>query len=271
MKLKKTICILVFLSVVLITGCYQADKGNVVLENAQYAIIEDNRMYSLRFYNNEMKDSLDSASGSVSPRSISFVSVGEMKECIEKGKFSKTDLLTMQYFAKNSRGEITICNLNRLFDATLPNDVPLDGVTWYGQTYTLGFGGKYTGRIQFCSQDYYDQEVARYKYENNPKLEIISKTSVEDRDATVYVCRNRSNDLYFRDIQYTYTNGDKTIFFVETYNFSELYADTPTRIYFFGYMHGQYFCGSISGFRQRPSYEWLQAFGLTPYEEKETE
>ena len=45
----------------------------------------------------------------------------------------------------------------------------------------------------------------------------------------------------------------------------------PKHVSFWGSINGTYFTGSVGGFTERPSYEWVTSFGLTPYVETETE
>ena len=241
-----------------------------ILENSQYAIIEDDGEYSLRYHDDELKNYWENKQGSIAVPTIKFSSIDEMKKSIEEGQFTIDELIGMQLFAKNSRGETKICNLNSLFDVTLPDGVPLESVTWFGQEYSFGFGGRFTGELGICSQKWYNSEIDVRKYEKNEKLTIVSKNVIEDRNATVYICRN-TNGVSFKDIQYTYTDKDKVIHFNELYMFSDYASDIPTRIDFCGCVNGQYFAGSIRGFSSRPTYEWLQSFGLTPYVETETE
>lgn len=263
--MKRYICLLVALLLLMLGGC---SAGVEVLTNDKYAILEKDGTYSIKLHDPESYYGSQSAMQSSSAAFyLEFSSVGKMKEAIEKGSFSKETLEKMlENFSKDSNNNVLICNPNKLYDVTLPEDVTARAIHWFGDTYNFLLGGH--GSLVFTDKVWHDEYAKRHDIEAG-KAEVISVNMIPDRNAKEVIYVSLMGQPR-RMVTYSYTSGTKTITVAERYNLDE--SETiPNNISFWGCCDGAYFTGYVYELTERPSFEWVTAFGLTPYVETETE
>lgn len=263
--MRKYICLLLALLLLVLSGC---SAGVEVLTNDKYAILEKDGIYSMKLHDPEAYSGGGSASQNASEAFyVEFSSVGKMKETIEEGSFSKETLEKMQEcFSKDQNNNVLICNTNKLYDVTLPQGVTARAIHWFGDSYNFLLGDH--GAIDFTNKAWHDEYAKRHDIESG-KAKVISVNMLDDRNAKEVIYENLLGQPRSM-ITYSYTSGNKTISVAEQYNLDE--SETiPYSIGFWGCCNGAYFTGHMYGLTERPSYEWVTAFGLKPYVETETE
>ena len=249
----------------ILSGC---SAGVEVLTNDKYAILEKDGIYSMKLHDPEAYYGSQSALQSSSAAFyLEFSSVGKMKEAIEKGSFSKETLEKMQKnFSKDSNNNVLVCNPNKLYDVTLPEGVTARAIHWFGDTYNFLLGTR--GALGFTDKEWHDEYAKRHDIEAG-KAEVISVNMIPDRNAKEVIFENLMGQPR-RMVTYSYKSGNKTISIAEQYNLDE--SETiPYSVSFWGCCDGAYFTGHIYGLTERPSYDWITSFGLTPYVEAKTE
>lgn len=266
--MKKICCFTITLLLIFLCGC---SRGVEVLRNSQYSILEEHGEYSIKFHNpaDVYSSGSDILIGTAEMAvAVEFTSITEMKQAIEPGHFSEYELDIIQSkFEKNSRGEIKICNTDKLYDVTLPDDVETRVIEWFGDSYIFLIGENCS--LNFTDQSGYD-ECAKQNNIESGKSKIISVETIEDRNARVVTYESYLSATPRKMVTYSVASGGKTITVAERYNLNE--SDTvPFSINFWGNCDGAYFTGYIYELTERPSFEWVTSFGLTPYVETETE
>ncbi len=205
---------------------------------------------------------------------VAFDSLAKMKECIETGNFTRIQLARMQYFPRASNGKIAVCDPDNLYDFKVPEGLLLKQVVWTGVYYSFTFTPDYSamkyggyGSIGLISQERYEEiaQKADLKSGENANIKILSESVDPQTNGTVICYENRNG--VFKQILYTHTDGENKITIEETYRESDGFEDPSISVW--GNCGEQYFSGSISALRERPSYEWITSFVLTPYVETE--
>lgn len=255
-------------------GCStNADPGIEIYSNEQFSVKEHNGERYLDFHDDSYQIAADAIGhgealeeGSV----VTFKSVKEMKECIEQGKFSKEDLVLVQTYAKASNGKVAVCDTKNLYDVKLPEDTILRMIGWFGTNYTfVADTDSTTTRIHLVSKEERDKYIASKDVEANSNLEIVSK-EVDLDGTTTIVYDNLTFNYRSRIVRYTVTVNGNAVTFLEKYDYGR--SETiPWGISFWGEGNGAYFYGTISGFEEVPSREWLTSFAVVPYVETVTE
>ena len=196
---------------------------------------------------------------------ISFQSVKEMKDCLELGKFSETDLIAMQSYKKASNGKVMVCNTDKLFDVRLPEDSELKMIGWFGAFYTfVAENNSSTIRVHLVSKEERDEYIEKKNVESNSNLAVVSKEVDPVSGETIIVYDNLAFGYRSRMVQYMLTTDGGSITFLEKYDYDK--SETlPWGISFWGENAGGYFYGTISGFEEMPSREWLAAIAVVPY------
>ena len=245
------------------------------INDLQYTVIAQTDAYDLCCYQSQYfikpnislstgSENMDNTGSQMIKHVPTFSSIEELKEAILTGDFTKEDLQSIvQYFPKDELGNILICNPNLLVNASLPDGVTLQKVTWSGLSYGFEFSYKEAiGGITVCTENQYTEMLEKYhtKFYENERVTLVSDEIVADRNARV--CHYSTSLGEFKNIHYTYTCGDRTLMICECYR--PTYSETaPSMIQFVGTQGSLYFFGSIFYLDSRPSFEWLQAFGLT--------
>ncbi len=205
---------------------------------------------------------------------VAFESIAQMKACIETGNFTSIQLARMQYFPRASNGKVAVCDPDNLYDFKAPEGLLLKQVVWTGVYYSFSFTPDYSamkyggyGSIGLISQERYEEiaQKADLKSGENANIKILSESVDPQTNGTVICYENRNG--VFKQILYTHTDGENKITIEETYRESDGFEDPSIRVW--GNCGEQHFSGSISALRERPSYEWITSFVLTPYVETE--
>ena len=263
--MKKYICILLVILLLALSGC---SKEVEVLSNDQYRIMEKGGQYYMELHKPVGSSSGNALEGTAqAPYNIQFSSLKELKNAITEGKFTEKQLAHMQEnFPRNKSGNVLLCNVNKLYNAAVPEGVEVGSIHWYGDNYSFMLNED--GRLNFCSKNAYDEFMSSMEV-NADAVSIVDETTTSDRNAKVVEFKNLLGEPRKR-ITYSFTANTKTITIAEEYHLDESEA-VPYRIKFCGTDNGVYFTGYMYGFTERPSYEWVTSFGLKPYVETETE
>ena len=263
--MKKWFCVLLALFLIMLNGC---SRGVEVLSNDQYCIMEKDGQYYMELHKPVSSSPGNTLEGTAqAPYIIQFSSLKELKNAITEGKFTEKQLAHMQEnFPRNKSGNVLLCNVNKLYNAAVPEGVEVETIHWYGDRYRFVFDKD--GWIDFSVREAYDKFALGYDIESGT-AKIISVNMISDRNA---------KEVVFEDllgaprkmVTYSYKSEEKTITIAEQYNLDES-ETVPFSINFWGTCDGAYFTGNMYGFTERPSYEWVTSFGLKPYAETETE
>lgn len=263
--MKRYICILLAILLLTLSGC---SRGVEVLSNDQYSIMEEDGQHYMKLHKAVSVTSGSTSAGTAqAPYVIKFSSLEEMKNAITEGTFTEEQLAHMQAnFPSNKRGNVLLCNVNKLYSATVPAGIDVGPIHWYGDNYKFIISEE--ANISFCDKEAHDEFAKACDIESG-KAKIISVTTIEDRNAKVVTFENLAGAPR-KMVTYNHTSGGKTITVAEQYNLDES-ETVPYSISFWGNCDGAYFTGYMYGFTERPSYEWVTSFGLKPYVETETE
>lgn len=268
--MKTMISVILVLSI-LLCGCgLVLNEGTEFHDNNAYTIMEKDGVYGLRFHSPKSTSSSGNIQYSEVAPSFTFASPGHMKERILAGNFTKLQLDTLKELHRNSDGYLTIFNLQELYDAVLPAGLQYNEVSWFGgEGYSFRWDKDgMVGTVRVDTESAIKKELDSF-YVENGRATIISKNTIQDRNATE-ICYVGPYGDKLKDIIYTYNENGKDITILEWYELSV--SDTiPSSISIAGTVDGVYYYVYISGFSERPSYEWITSFGLKPYVETETE
>lgn len=258
----------------LLSGCGAASEPGVeVLSNAQYSIMERNGEYYFDFKEDVDQSTANGQMDAAIPGSDGFIfgSVKVMRDRIVNGGFSAANLSAMSGWAKTADGKVAVCDVNALWDAYLPQDMPLACVRWFGRDYSFVFeNDDLEGRLYFATESIYRRMQQIYELEETENCKFISVEQVAERDATVITFESQVASSG-KQISYTYTENGFTVTIFEEYLYD--YSDETVPFIVIGMAEGNgiYYYWSVGGFTERPSYEWIKSIGLKPYVETESE
>lgn len=265
--MKKILCIILTVLLLILSGC---SKSNEVCSNDLYGIYEVDGEFILRFHNEDINVSNPNHSGTLKAPDITFPSVSSMKKAILNADFSTDALDAIIRKARADDGDVVICNLNKLYDAVLPEGEKLARVRWFIDSYSFSMH-TLSGSLSLATESDVKDFADLYGFDpNNPNVTIESKSTEEARNATVYEYKLNNYNEEWKCVIYTQSTKDKTITVVEQYNYGTS-KTVPETICFWGNCGDAFFTGKLTGFTERPSYEWVTSFGLKPYVETETE
>ena len=201
---------------------------------------------------------------------IYFDSIQEMYDDIIQCNFSEYEMSSLKE-ALQSHKKIAIPDLDNFSQPVVPDDLRwMDSrVVWYGDSYYWFVLEHATPAICSSCQGYLPYFLAISEKDFNTYLTeeqfnfngnaILSIEEVEDRKATAYITQSEDG-LETIFLLYSITDGDKQIHFREMLsadgNIIEMYIRDGA---LYGYFQMKYLYN-------RPSVEWLSAFGLEPYE-----
>ena len=249
------------------------DPGVELYRNEQFAVKEYNGERYLDFYDDSYRiaaGATNQTGGLQEGNTISFQTLKEMKDCIELGKFSEKDMITMQSFRKASNGKVLVCDTDKLFNVKLPENTNVKKIGWFGAFYIfVAENNSTTIRVNLVSKEERDEYIEKKNVESNSNLTVVSKEVDPVTGETVIEYDNHAFGYRSRTVQYTLTTDGGTVTFLEKYDYDK--SETlPWGISFWGENAGGYFYGTISGFEEMPSREWLTAIAVVPYSENET-
>ena len=203
-----------------------------------------------------------------------FTSIGQMQQEIITGPISKHELFALCLPSQSENGEIEICNPNKLYECTAPDEFDLEYITWYRTDYTFYLAGDNANSLISC----YDEESYTASFNNHYKEFLLDspetltkQTWTPNRFATVYYCNTGVAKLKY--ICYEISAGHKKMYIQEEYVLERQKGDVPVSdkvpnyVQFWGVEKGGYFEGLLYDLTERPSVEWLSQFGLVPYKD----
>lgn len=266
-KTKIIIALALCLVVMLHTGC-SALTGRgyaTIAKNDNYKILTDNEYCYIRYSKAQKKELEEEAKFCQSLILPRYESVEAMKQGILQGNFTKEEQKSLQICTrKNEKGDIQICNIEKMYDVLLPPGCSIRYIEFDG-FYMF----KIDGDGLICNLYYNDKEAndGAFEFYYTSELEGLAVTGKETYQGVPVTVYNMGEYKCF-DL----STEEKTLIVKETYRG----AHEPFVIDFFGEMNGAHFYGMIceSGkmaIDHRPSIEWYQSIGLKPYVETETE
>lgn len=191
-----------------------------------------------------------------------FSSVYEMKQGILSGDFSDAELCALRAYTPSNINTVEICNIHSLYEATLPAGIEIEHIELYGKEYTFEFDG---GNISYITQETFEYEVER-TYNGSALSDSISITSIEaiaDRNAEVMRYNYGGSEI--ERVRYTNETSNGMQYILEVYK-----DGVVSRLCILGTLGNAYYkVNYVENLTQRPSIEWLSAFGLREYVETE--
>jgi len=205
---------------------------------------------------------------------VYFSSMAEMKSDIEKGNFTKEELLEIERFDKDDKGNVLVCSTNKLYEPTFPTRFTLGKVSWTGDSYAFYLNEKNgTEDITFVPRTRtYAENLIESDYTNPGfgggayRTEAVPEVGGKAYYYTDLLGENR------KDVFYTVTTGDTTLYVVEYYKPDTL-GEALYKIKVFGVNNRQCFEFFYYGDENstRPTMDELKAFGIREYVETATE
>lgn len=258
---------LVFVIVIsLFAGCSSCEDSSesiydLVLENGQYYIVPREPLPPYPQIHDAFVDGTSYG--------VNFDSIAQMKQAIETGNFDENELRNISRFETVEDGKIPICDLSDLYAPLVPESFVTDYVFWEGTSYTCWFDE--TDDVAICqfeliSAEQFEEERERLEnLEKNSKATLLSVSEEPERNAKVFTYSGLLERKTV-DVVYTIKRESKTLLIREHYSGpSEEVSDTPESIVIYGVHNGDYFMAVVSRPKERPSVEWLSAFGVTGY------
>ena len=266
--MKRLLCVALLILILVLSGCSQ----KTIVSNNIYSIEEGKDGEYVMNFHDPADFSNSYVQGSERPPQFIFNSLAHMKQTIENGTFSAKQQRDIQKFFGKRSGTVRICNINGLFDARLPENCVSSTVHWYGSTYSIDFGdGTVYGTVNLSKEAgvKWEEESWGNRTKENSAISIISEETEASRNASVIVFDAVTVGQRWKEIRYNYSSGDTNMVILERYLCSAS-ETVPQAIYLWGQSSGEYFTVYLYGLTERPSYEWITAFGLKPYVEEKT-
>jgi len=203
---------------------------------------------------------------------VYFSSMAEMKSDIEKGNFTKEELLEIERFDKDDKGNVLVCSTNKLYEPTFPTRFGIETVRWLGSVYGFTLKEKDgTEEITFSlrTRTYIDEEIESHY--TNPGFGggAYRTETIPEVGGKAYYYTDLLGENH-KDILYTVTSGDSTLYVREYYKPDTL-GEALYRIKVFGVNNRQCFEFFYYGDENstRPTMDELKAFGIREYVEAE--
>lgn len=198
---------------------------------------------------------------------VKFDSVEEMRSDFLTYHFTEEEMMHIDALLEENGGKVEIPNIMHLCKPILPDDVTWSGkVSWSGfPVYSFGTSCSSMVRLSMSVVTRTSFENCRdnlLNYTDSDRLELIEKTQIDDRNATLYRTQSKKNGHVSGFLVYTLTNGDKTIYveehYINDYSPSKLSDYISLYIQDNGYFSHVY----MDGYETRPTIEWLLSFGM---------
>lgn len=202
-----------------------------------------------------------------------FSSLSEMRRALKHGLI---DPFYLSSIHEEDKSDVcTIYNLDRLQELIAPKGMEYSFIAFGGDGYNFHFRDQaIQGHVDVCSPRWYEWYMKTYYTGFASDREILSDTTVEDRNARVIESIFESYQR--KDILYTIQLDELTLYIREEY-LTQCLVDTPYtvfqsetiphNVYIFGNDGANTFYGQFSGFEDRPSVQWLTSFALKPHDE----
>lgn len=208
-----------------------------------------------------------------------FSSVEEMKSKLLSGDIPEQQIEGLRHISAGTSNVLKIANPEAFCEATLPDDMEVSEIYFYGTYYTQNVQSEtgINGYVEEVETVQAFKEIIKegYPLGLGENTEILSVQHIKDRNAqvTTYHLQNGYHTL----VSYEIHQDNATTYVVEHYDGNYDYSDVftssesdpiPSTIRFFKEEHGLYLKGFLYSLPSRPSVEWLSSFGLTPYVEE---
>ena len=260
---KKLLSVFLCAVLLLLTAC--STHGEKYAENELYTIYAKDGEYTL-----VLKDSVKSQIDAISEAQILeypvFKSLSDMKRAILAGDISTYELYSLQSGAAKDGGSIPICDVNNLYAPTLPHNISVKDIAWYGEMYLFRLDASAAPvdscSISYWTEDRFEKDVKGFtEFTANKNIEILSSAIDSATGGTIYEYQTRMGT--FTDVLYTLTEGSKVI------HVNEMYCNggCPKIVKIWGIDNGVHFNVVIIEPKSRPTADWLLSFGLVPYVE----
>lgn len=195
-----------------------------------------------------------------------FTSLEEMRQTLISGALSESEVDMIQ---RDHAGKWEICNLNELFDCTLPKNVSIQycGPSGAACFWLLKSDIFSSGSIRWLPKEQYDENYSK-DYLRVGK-NAYSAENISDRNATEYLCN--TGNFKYKYLKYQIESQGKTIYVVEEYllasnsQIDRISESIPNRITLFIEENGAFAYAKLYDLEDRPSVKWLSAFGLVAY------
>ena len=219
----------------------------------------------------------NSSSGSILAADIEFKSIKEFKDVITKGGLTDIQKSIIAGFSTDGIN-IKTCDFHKLYEPSIPQGCSVGSVYWSGEFYIfdISLDNDAFGDITYLTKDHYNQLYSYY--ENFFNNDLITITSVEDKDGTI-ITDYRTSSAILKNIRYTLETENKTVIIEKEYSIESPLNDI------FGYIkdvpyaitlycideNNLYYKISLNELKEDPTDEWLLEFGLKPYIENDHE
>ena len=208
-----------------------------------------------------------------------FDTLSEMKAYIKAGDFTDSEIMTfINSGAIDTAGRLEVFNIEKLYDITAPSDLTKEKIAWEGKYYSISFESDQANAfVCVVNREAYDSIIEeKNQAAFQPDHQILSEEQIEDRDARVVYYQ--SNTAKLKRYYYTLESNGNELYICEVYRL-EMFNRTdipvsesvPRGIDIVGKNDDGYFHVYLSGFKERPSVEWLSSFGIEDYVEESVE
>lgn len=214
------------------------------------------------------------------PEPPKFSSAKELKKMLRTGDIPEDYIRVLSrigdVYDDGTKKLIEICDPNSICDLKLPKGMSYSYIQWVGNQYYFKIDAESASGISCVPEDLYKYWFDK-RYQNflNEHYTVYGEEAEEERNAKVV--HSFTDACQIKDILYKITAEDYELYIREEYivkyfagmktgAHSTESATVPSTIFIFGTNGTQYFRGTLRGFEERPSVEWLSSFRLVPIE-----
>lgn len=272
MNLGKTVCLILCFVMLMLAGC--SDPYKTIATNDGYKLVTDGENTYLRFNKKQQQELEHNISLSQSVDWPHYSSLGEMKQAILRGDFTENVKAHLYAKAKkNEKGDARICSIDQLYEPLLPAGASIRYIEYDGGYWFKIDCDRLRINLYTClDEDDYNSNF-EYHYTRCIEKNVTGTYEETYQGVPVTVYKGKSGLTYKC---YDLSTETRSLLVIERYTGDARADSIPGEVRFLGKMNGAYYHGYIFKAEsitlgRRPSIEWLQAFGLTPYVETETE
>ena len=226
---------------------------------------------------NSISGDTNIGSGSISGCEVSpyvdFASVDEFVKTLKNGNFSGRTLDMVKRFEEDKYGRIKICNPNKIYEPTAPNNFSLSSITWEGETYSYNMSGPEDSHAWIYL---HEKESFERNFKDEWSSRFMSDTTSDEGYTQTYFStfagefKRKRYKLETNVATYEKASNKTEVYIVEYYRLKTIYSDFPTsseipyRIYMFVQNSGLQYEVRINDLNSPVTPEWLLQFGLKP-------
>ncbi len=202
---------------------------------------------------------------------IYFDSMADLATGFRESKLDEYRSIVLQAaFTKTEKG-YQICDLNHLYDAALPEGAYVSSVALHSTTYDFFVRGELfkSGWISYVD-DWTTSKDRMYDWSKGATITRDEEPTFDGVPCRIVEYYNSAET--YRDIFIETEQNGKTVYMVLRYlledqrPFPERVSDTaPWNVRMYCEDNGVFYEVSLKELTETPTYEWLAAFGLTPY------